>query len=1012
MISTSTKKAGNNFPPPTVTVALWRFRQTWGMLVITGIGIIAAVMLVCSVPLYSRVATTAGLRSVLNAVPDGSTLTIHADMNGISSQGVHDVRNDIERLPSNAISHYLSGPPQFTIQTQGLQILSPQPENRADTLTLNGYSIQQVATHIKLLKGRMPAQPSKATEIAITFNTAMSLHLSIGSSIIIQIPFTTNIPGQLGATSQIQKLTLHVVGIFSENAPSDLFWHGNTFEPTIVQPLPPRVVSFGAIISNETLLSALDRFIAKGSDAIFLSPISNLYWYYQLDASKITIDQLDELINSLNSLQNTISFTSQKADAVSYPYMTDIDITGSVLNTYNNPGTLEQYRNRIDVARIPVSILLFQIVGLILFFISLMTELLIERQADAIALLKSRGASKRQIFGSFLTQGLGLSFIALLLGPLIAVLAVFLFAHKTLSPLDQDTINIIFDDLPGTLLRLRWYALLAAFVAVIAMAIAVYRATTFDLLLLRRESTRSTRRPLWQRLYLDVFASIIALTSYAISIYLTNIQEIQQNAQISVLILTPLALIAPLFLILASILLFIRIFPLFLKRGTWLAIRGRGATMLLALAQMARKPYQSIRMTLLLTLTIAFTIFALVFTATQSQHSLEVANYQVGADFSGHIPNVDTSRTLTQQETTLSKIQGVASATIGYAGQSVAVSSTSTGNIAIRAIDPETFAQTVIWNAHDASLPLIHLMHLLDTQRTTAVAADTIPVVIDTLLEQQLGVQVGSRFTIDWNGNFGIQCLVIGEVQHIPTVDDSTTIDRNNSVSISGGILADFTSYVSVYKADFHGSLTLNYAWLRTKDDGSILANLRHTLTTQQPRIDPLYDRRALLADLQNSPLALDLVGVLIIGATTALFLALVASLIAAWINARSRLTSFAILRALGTVPTQVANILVWEQAIVYGTALILGSAFGWLLSVTLVPSLVFTDTPVGSNISNTGNGDFYAFQKALPSQIVFPFSLVVAGVILIVIYALTLMLMIRIHSRPKLGQTLRLNED
>src|SRR5437764_15166796 len=52
--------------PGIVTLAGWRVRQTWRLLLITGIGILAAVMLLCAVPLYSEGSMCAGLRGVLS----------------------------------------------------------------------------------------------------------------------------------------------------------------------------------------------------------------------------------------------------------------------------------------------------------------------------------------------------------------------------------------------------------------------------------------------------------------------------------------------------------------------------------------------------------------------------------------------------------------------------------------------------------------------------------------------------------------------------------------------------------------------------------------------------------------------------------------------------------------------------------------------------------------------------------------------------------------------------------
>src|SRR6266550_3648989 len=46
----------------TMVLAVILLRKTWGLLLITCLGFVAAVMLACAVPLYSDVSMTAGLR--------------------------------------------------------------------------------------------------------------------------------------------------------------------------------------------------------------------------------------------------------------------------------------------------------------------------------------------------------------------------------------------------------------------------------------------------------------------------------------------------------------------------------------------------------------------------------------------------------------------------------------------------------------------------------------------------------------------------------------------------------------------------------------------------------------------------------------------------------------------------------------------------------------------------------------------------------------------------------------
>ncbi len=132
--------------------------------------------------------------------------------------------------------------------------------------------------------------------------------------------------------------------------------------------------------------------------------------------------------------------------------------------------------------------------------------------------------------------------------------------------------------------------------------------------------------------------------------------------------------------------------------------------------------------------------------------------------------------------------------------------------------------------------------------------------------------------------------------------------------------------------------------------------------------------------------------------------------MITSWLSMRLRLTNFALLRALGTSVQQIASVLLWEQGLIYLTALLLGLLFGLLLSVTFVPILLFSNVPVGLN--ETNEAAFYAIQHILPANLVIPGSLTLAFTALVVIYLLALWIMISAISKPLVSQALRLNED
>src|SRR3989440_2756323 len=470
-------------------------------------------------------------------------------------------------------------------------------------------------------------------------------------------------------------------------------------------------------------------------------------------------------------------------------------------------------------------------------------------------------------------------------------------------------------------------------------------------------------KPTWQRYNLDLIAGVLALLGYGLSFYVSSVGNVLQG-DARTLIATPISIIAPFFLVLGCLLLFFRIFPVLLQWGVRLAGRGRGAVSLLALAHVARSPRQALRMALLLALATAFTLFTFVYSATAGQHIQDIANYQTGADFSAHLLLPGSSSTLPQVISRYSTIPGVLSASAGYVGQGFGGHADLP--MEIRAVDPASFGRTVVWPSQQAYSQAYPLLSELVSHRRLATTGDVVPAIVDQTTLHTLLLQVGSTFAVKVN-NVSPQemhCLIIGVVDHIPTVNSLTA-----SVT-TGGILVDYQTYLDVFTQDVKGSQfkgvpvdppLLNQIWLGTKSDTASLEGIRAALKEPSSHLTQIVDRYLLIATLQSDPLYLILTGVLEIGTITALLLALVGDMLASWISARSRVVSFASLRAIGATSRQIALVFLWEQAIVYVTGLMLGVGFGTLLVISVLPQLTFTDV----NVNLTGQR-FCALQSAL----------------------------------------------
>jgi ABC-type antimicrobial peptide transport system permease subunit len=1011
-----------------ITLAGWRWRQQWLLLLLTWLGVTLAIVLVCSLPLFYNVMTTAGIRSILRSSPYSNQLVATADVEGLSSQEALTVPLAVRQQMQSQLGNYLDRSTSAEIINTGpLNFLNALPA--VTNMKLYSADLAQGQAHLQIIQGRFPRATSNDLEVMLTTTTATDMEVKVGSLLQLSGQFatgplpventlngtTSNDPHQAYPTIYTQAFSARVVGIF-RTIDTDSYWNGVNFDAPAINattqaPGPPPV--FAALTSNAFLLRLADQIAQQHHTSMLFATdpthTDQIALPYALPTGSITNTGLDDVISRLNTLQQSLLQTFHGTDAtisINSPYILDINLFGQMLHFGGNTGSLEQFRNEMELARTPILILTLEIASLILFFISIMTGALIEQQQSTLAVLRSRGASRRQLFGSLCTQCLALCLTACLVGPFLAILLVSLLAPHLLPGNLQDAVNSLTSQLNVALSSTISYALLALAISLATMNVTIFFALRATIITLRREETRSTRRPLWQRLHLDLFLALVALASYAFTIYFQSTQQFI-NLQSQSLLAPLLQLLAPLLLLLAAILCFLRLYPLLLRTLTHLAQHRRGLSAMLALTQMERAPQRPMRMALLLGLATAFALFTLIFTATQAQYIQNLAGYQSGADFSGALSQNMQSDSLAQDTAAYRTIPGVLSVSLSAFSTVFLPTEDAQGEqydrtTILNAVDANTFAQTAIWSTQDSSQPLSFLMEQLVAQRAQAIKQNIVPAIVDASTWQLLNLHPGATFQLTDNlGNpLPITYKAIAEVQHIPPVDNSS----------QSALITDYQTLNNAFSL-LGNPFNLNYAWLRTSDSPADLTHIRQVLNNSDIALGSLVDRRELAAVSASDPLLINLLSALGLGVASTLLLAFLANILLPTLSLRSRLTQFAVLRALGTSPALVTRILVWEQTFVLTTALLLGLIFGALLSLATIPPLIFSGVlPI--DLVNAPTLSLYTTQHAIPGQIILPPSLGLALALLLLLCLLALGLMTRLAQRPLLGQILRLDED
>ena len=952
--------------PAIAKLARWRFKQMWLFLLVTWLGMLAMVVLACAPPLFSRVAISADLRAVAANSPDGQSIIVLVTSLAPTSKQVQQAEQQLDHLlKQGVLASYLHTAPQLIVQTPPLNVLSTS--KRSDGLVLDGYDPAQAAQHATVVQGRLPQDTTDGTlEIALMQGLANNLGLHVGSII------KSSTPSVLG----LQAWTLRVVGIVAPRSAHDPFWLASA-NP------------FGSNYTAESGANALNMLAARETVRAKIAALqtlpgkdaTRLYWSYPFDLSHLDANAIPMLSQQTSDLDFQVlnGLTQIQGIAFAAP-------VGSLFETLSN------YAQQIIVLEIVIAFLLLLILAIILFLVGMMSDILVERQATIIATLRSRGATRQHIFGSFVMQGIAVGLAALLIGPFVAILLVRAFAQVLFPPASQQALNVITTNPISTALDVKWFAVIAVVVALVVMVVAIRRSSKLDIVTLRRESSRTKRVPFWRRLNLDLLAVVLIVASYVVYYYLWGaFVAAQTDDPIIYNMVKIVGFIAPPLLAAALLMLFLRLFPLILRLAAVLAAKKRSANAVLAFAQMERLPRPAARIIVLLALAIAASCFLLTLMMTKQVRTSDAAAFAVGADFSGPLPASDTLKTFDTLKTQYSSLAGVQSATLGYGD----VINNPIGDMHIFAVDANTYAHTGLWPAQNSSQSLTDLAGQLAAHRSDAAAHNVVYALVDATLWQKLALSPGDRFTLFMNDTdtLKVNFIALAEVNYIPGTYN-TPVNPDSDV----GLIVDYQSYATVYDRGSGTKLSPNTVWLRTTDDASSLAHIRNMLPG-------LQDRRVLTTANQENSVHLDIIGALAIGVGAALILALIGTLLSSWVHASNRLNSFAVMRALGMAPRQVAALLLWEQGFIYLLAFLLGTGLGAMLTIFVAPAVTLLDL--------TGVSSQYNPYDVPPVQTIIPYFqllLLLGGLVIICLVAL--LLMARIVSRPSLSQTLRLNED
>ncbi|MGD8626993.1 MAG: FtsX-like permease family protein, partial [Anaerolineae bacterium] len=471
-------------------------------------------------------------------------------------------------------------------------------EEREPLLWTSIGFVSGLEAHIEIVEGdftppQSPPQGGEGGDVPVLVSQALAdqLGLQVGERYV------------LFGTGQVQ-VPVWIAGVWRPlvNGTRDPFWF---YQPQAFY---------------ETLLTSEEAFVAGVVPALE-TPVSQAVWYQVFDGSRVRAADVPGLLGRVSTAQSRAAALLANTGLDASPV-----------------AALEAYRESARLLTVVLTVFSIPVVGLLLYFITLIAGLVVRRGQGEIAILRSRGTTRGQVvliyaLEGLLVGGLGLAgglalgaWLAGLMGQTRTFLDPALLDPQFLREIGA--MEIVFT--PAAL----WYGLLGVGLAVLALLLPALIASRHTIVTFRWERARALLRPLYQRYFLDLL--LLALPLYGW--YLLREQGTILNTQSPIStsqsdpFSNPLLFLVPALFCFALALVFVRFFPWLMGALAWLAGWLPATTPLLTLRQLARSAGQYTGPLLLLSLTLSLAAFSASMAVTLDEHLADRVYYQVGAD--------------------------------------------------------------------------------------------------------------------------------------------------------------------------------------------------------------------------------------------------------------------------------------------------------------------------------------------------------------------------------------------
>lgn len=751
-----------------------------------------------------------------------------------------------------------------------------------------------------------------------------------------------------------EELQVRIDGVFTNKEAGDNYWIESPGSYDDMMFLPEEVFR-DLFVDFET-----PEYAMRGS------------WYVQFDYSELTRKDCEAL------------------NALATEYIAIVEQQTSMVFDENYTQRLEEFMLDDNTTSETLWILQAPILVLLVAFIMMVSKQMLVTEQTEMAILKSRGASKRQIICIYLLQsiltGVAASMIGIPLGAGICQILGSANAFMEFVSREALSIKMITADV---LLN----CFLAIVVTTAATIIPVITYADTSIVGHRQKKGKTHKNPAWQRFGLDFI--VLAVAGYGLYIFSGKEDELMARVLAGESLDPLLYFSSSLFLVGAGLVI-IRGIQLIVWLTFTIGKKLWSPALYASFIRVSRTRNEQNFIIVFLILTIALGIFNANTARTINANDEYNILYNVGANVVLQ-EQWDNNEELVTQNSTSSisfgyqepdfnkylSIDGVESAAKVYKGTaSFSYSGNTYEGVEVMGIDTKEFGETAWFT--DGLLES-HWYNYLN-----AMAGNTYGILVSQSFQDEIGYQLGDTLYYTING-YQTRGIICGFVDYWPGFSPTVTVQwRDQSYEVSNFLIVSHrTQLQSILGTEPY------YVYLKTTDSTE---GIYTYIKDNDIKVTSLTDATETMIEHKNDAILQGTNGMLTVGFITILLLCVIGFLIYWILSIKSRTLQFGIFRAMGMTMREIVTMLINEQVFITGISVVAGVFVGVIASKLYVSLIQIAYTRADNHlplmvISETGD------------------ILRILAVVSVMIVACIVILGTLI-SKTKIAQAIKLGED